>query len=217
MLSYYKCDRLSRAIIFNLQQPARPMGNDTSGIQLINADSSVVFEQVFKANFKNLHSYAMSIVKDESTGEEMVQNVFLKLWEKKEQIDIKQSIAAYLYKAVYYECLNYLKHTKVKAAYNAHAMRTGSEEGNPSDNAALKELQQQIDHALNDLPEQCRTIFQMSRYEELKYRMIADQLGISIKTVEGQMGKALRILRQKLADYLPILLILFVNLKKIFL
>jgi len=193
------------------------MGNDTSGIQLVNADTSVVFEQVFKDNFKNLHSYATSIVKDESTGEEMVQNVFMKLWEKKDQIDIKQSIAAYLYKAVYYECLNYIKHSKVKAAYQVHATRTGGEEENPADNATLKELQRQIDKALNDLPEQCRTIFQMSRYEELKYRMIADQLGISVKTVEGQMGKALRILRQKLADYLPILVILFVNLKKILL
>jgi len=193
------------------------MGNDASGIQLVNADSSVVFEQVFKDNFKNLHAYAMSIVKDESTGEEMVQNVFLKIWEKREQINIHQSVAAYLHKAVYYECLNHIKHTKVKATHQAHAARTGNEQETAADNATLKELQRQIDNALKDLPEQCRTIFQMSRYEELKYRMIADQLGISVKTVEGQMGKALRILRQKLADYLPILVILFVNLKKILL
>ncbi len=75
-----------------------------------------------------------------------------------------------------------------------------------------RELEQKLDIALKELPQQCRTIFQMSRFEELKYREIADQLGLSVKTVENQMGKALRLLRVKLADFLPVVLtLLFTN------
>jgi RNA polymerase sigma-70 factor (ECF subfamily) len=69
-------------------------------------------------------------------------------------------------------------------------------------------LEKHLRDALNELPEQCRTIFQMSRFQELKYREIADELGLSVKTVENQMGKALKILRSRLAEFLPLLVIL---------
>lgn len=187
------------------------MGNDTGGAQTISVDSTVIFEQTFRAHFKALHAYACTILKDEATAEEMVQNVFYKLWEKKEQIQVQQSISAYLYKSVYYECLNYLKHTKVKSAYQAHAAYHQSENDNAADTTSMRELEKKLGEALQDLPEQCRTIFQMSRFEELKYREIAERLNISVKTVENQMGKALRILREKLADFLPLIL-LFLNL-----
>ena len=90
-------------------------------------------------------------------------------------------------------------------------MRAGSDNHIPADQVALKELQQKIDKSINELPEQCRAIFQMSRFEDLKYRDIAAKLGISVKTVENQMGKALRTLRTKLAEFLPVLILLFVN------
>ena len=205
---------MSEAVNFNLRHPILPMGNDTAGIELINPGTAILFEHAFKSHFKSLHAYACSILKEETIAEEMVQNVFFKLWEKKEQIQVNQSVTAYLYRAVYNECLNYLKHNKVKAAHRAHAVYTGREHENTTDPAVVKELELHIDQALNELPEQCRTIFQMSRYEELKYRMIADQLGISVKTVENQMGKALRLLRQKLAGFLPAFLLLFINLLK---
>jgi len=76
----------------------------------------------------------------------------------------------------------------------------------------LKELEAKLQAALNDLPEQCRTIFQMSRFEELRYREIADRLDLSVKTVENQMGKALKILRTKMAEFLTLIL-LFINIK----
>ncbi len=172
-----------------------------------------MFEAVFKEHFKGLHGYACSIVKDETIAEEMVQNVFLKLWERKDQIEIQQSAAAYLYRSVYYESLNYLKHVKVRTAHQARVGHHFNEEQPAVDNAAVKELQQKINDALKELPEQCRTVFQMSRYEELKYKSIADKLGISVKTVENHIGKALRILRSKLADVLPILIVVLMNMK----
>jgi RNA polymerase sigma-70 factor (ECF subfamily) len=76
----------------------------------------------------------------------------------------------------------------------------------PAKKVIAGELEKKIHNALNELPEQCRTIFQMSRFDELKYREIADKLGISVKTVENQMGKALKLLREKLADFLIFIL-----------
>lgn len=185
-----------------------------SAIQVHIADDTVVFERVFKEHFKNLHAYACSILKDRDEAEEMVQNVFYKLWERKEKIRELQSVPAYLYRSVYNECMNYVKHEKVKTAYEAHAIHHGDTMGKAEDTATTKELQERIANALTALPEQCRTIFQMSRFEELKYREIADRMGLSVKTVENQMGKALKILRTKLADYISVVWLLLITLIK---
>jgi RNA polymerase sigma-70 factor (ECF subfamily) len=141
----------------------------------------------------------------------MVQNVFFKLWEKKEQLDIQTSLKAYLYKAVYHESLNYLKHQKVKSVHQAYAMHSTDHISNQAEKRLLHgDFENKLQKAMNDLPEQCRIIFQLSRFEDLKYREIADTLGLSIKTVENQMGKALKILRLKLVEFLPTL-IAFIN------
>jgi RNA polymerase sigma-70 factor (ECF subfamily) len=76
---------------------------------------------------------------------------------------------------------------------------------------SIKELEDRIRMAVNELPEQCRTVFQLSRFEELRYREIANCLGISVKTVENQMGKALKILRSKLVEFLPFTVICLLN------
>jgi RNA polymerase sigma-70 factor, ECF subfamily len=189
--------------------------NDTHFIGLLAKRDESAFETIFKDNFKKLQSYAITIVSDENVAEEMVQNVFFKLWDRVEKINIQSSIAAYLYRAVYNESCNYLKHQKVKQGffnYTKHAMSDISTE-KASKKILVTELEQRIKNALNNLPEQCRTVFQLSRFEELKYQQIADTLGISIKTVEAQMGKALKIMRVKLVDYLP-LVFLFLNVVK---
>jgi RNA polymerase sigma-70 factor (ECF subfamily) len=184
--------------------------NDTQIVDLLAKKDQIVFEQVFKEHFKNLHAYAAAIVRDEPAAEEIVQNVFLKLWDRGGQFSIQSSVAAYLYRAVHNESLNYLKHEKVKQSYIQHAKHSMSDSTREttSKKVLLAELEQKIKTALSELPEQCRTIFQMSRFEELKYQQIADKLGISIKTVEAQMGKALKLLRVKLVDYLPLITLL---------
>ena len=173
------------------------------------------FEALFKANFKGLHAYAATIVTDGDAAEDIVQQTFMKLWERRDTMHEIDSLPAYLYRSVYNASLNYLKHVKVKAAYQqyaTHQMNADAQQNTASSPAAVKELEGRIDAALKDLPEQCRTIFQMSRFEELKYREIADRLGLSVKTIEAQMGKALRILRMKLVDYLPAALLLLLLL-----
>ncbi|WP_245870012.1 RNA polymerase sigma-70 factor [Pedobacter ginsengisoli] len=165
------------------------------------------FEQMFKAHYKELHSYANIMLRDQDIAEEIVQSMFLKFWEKRELLNVQTSIKAYLYKCVYNDSLNYLKHQKVKTKYQdftIHTMNNHHEAA--SSRVELNELEFKLQEALNELPEHCRTIFQMSRFEELKYREIAEQLDLSIKTVENQMGKALKILRLKLADFITLIL-----------
>jgi len=168
-----------------------------------------VFEQVFMQHFKALHGYAFTMLQDEAQAEEMVQNVFLRLWEQRKSLHIQLSLKAYLYRSVYNECMNYIKHQQVKRKYEERtAYQLRNESGQPAERMQLTELEKQLAQALNLLPEKCRTVFQLSRFENLKYQQIADKLGISIKTVENQMGKALRILRLELADYLLLIILL---------
>jgi RNA polymerase sigma-70 factor (ECF subfamily) len=162
-------------------------------------------DQVYTAHYVPLYHYAYTMLDDAELAEEMVQQVFLKLLEKKGPVTIQVSIKSYLYKAVHNECLNHFKHQKVKLAHVAAAsQQLHYHTDTPSGKMQYKELEMRLQDAINALPEQCRTIFQMSRFEDLKYADIALQLGLSIKTVENQMGKALKRLRLQLADYLPV-------------
>lgn len=167
-----------------------------------------LYEQTFKSHFKRLHIYAITIVKDSEVAEEMVQNVFYKLWERNLEVLKDSSINSYLYRAVHNESLNYLKHQQVKQAYQTYAMKQGEEIVPETHSVTYKELVAKLESTMNELPEQCRTVFQMSRFEGLKYREIADKLNVSVKTIEKHMGKALSIMRVQLADHLPTLLIL---------
>lgn len=185
----------------------------TAIVRSLAPRGEAAFEQLFKTHFRGLHAYAITILKDETLGEEIVQNMFYKLWEKRELIEIETSPKAYLYKAVYHDCLNHIKHKKVRSAHAMHVVRHSSGQvENTSGKLLQGELKEHIHAAMNELPEQCRTIFQMSRFEGLKYQEIADEMGLSVKTIENQMGKALRLLRQKLVEFLPIFILSLFNI-----
>ncbi|HEY8388363.1 MAG TPA: RNA polymerase sigma-70 factor [Parasegetibacter sp.] len=185
---------------------------DQETIKLLGERNEKAFERVFKTYYKDLHAYAFTILRDDMAAEEMVQNVFYKIWEKLPSLNFSGSVAAYLYKAVHNESLNYLKHLKVRQAYHTYTtyLRVTGEQAERK--LVLSELESRLSDALNELPEQCRTIFQMSRFEELRYTDIAGRLKISVKTVENQMGKALKRLRHSLADYLPHLILILLNI-----
>jgi RNA polymerase sigma-70 factor (ECF subfamily) len=174
------------------------------------------FEQVFRAYFKSLHVYACTLLREPVAAEEMVQTVFVRLWEKRMDLEIREKLSSYLYRAVHNESMNYLKHLKRRSTYQSYAMRqqTHTRNTDASGKLSLRELEGRLQKALNELPEQCRTVFQLSRFEELRYKEIADKLGISVKTVENQMGKALKLMRLKLLDWLPFLLLLIPHLLK---
>ena len=183
-------------------------------LKLLSGDIST-YESVYKTFFKPLYVYAYSILKDEIQAEEVVQNIFLKLWERKEKIQIESSLKAYLYKSVYNDSLNYLKHLKVKSTYENHAIQVmkNTHSISASNQMMYKTLEVELRNALNALPEQCRTVFQLSRYEDLKYREIATHLSISEKTVENHMSKALKLLRLKLAEYIVTVVVWIIYFK----
>jgi RNA polymerase sigma-70 factor (ECF subfamily) len=166
-----------------------------------------VFEKLFIDWYGPLHAYASSVIRDETLAGEAVQAVFCRLWERREQLLVQSSMKAYLYGCVYHECVNWMRREKSRRAYRTGLLArlgalAGREPGNASDKVEAGELEARFQRALDELPKQCRAIFQLSRFSELKYREIAEQLGISVKTVEAQMGKALKLLRRQLADFL---------------
>lgn len=164
------------------------------------------FERLFRTLYASLCGYAYTFLKDDADGEEVVQTVFLTLWEKRGSLDITVSLKAYLYRAVHNHCLNRLKHLRIREGHAEFVLAT-TEPGYDSATAQLigTELEVRVEAAIAQLPAQCQLIFRMSRFEELRYQEIADELNLSVKTVENQIGKALKILRVELADYLPLL------------
>ncbi len=177
------------------------------------ADNEAVFEILYKKYFRELHAYAFTFSKDWDVAEEIVQTTFMKLWEKNETIEVGASIKSYLYMSVYHSSLNYLRGQKVQQQYEtktAHLMKDQSHDA--TQKLAMNELEIFLQKALSKLPEKCRAIFHLSRFEELKYQEIADQLNISIKTVETHMGKALRILRKEMKEFLPIIALSLFNM-----
>lgn len=169
------------------------------------ADKEKKFEEVFRSHYKELHHYVFKILQDADLAEELVQQVFLRLWEKDWELEIHTSLRAYLYKSVYHSSLNVLKRDKVKRRYEDYRVHQPAmhDYADQSD-AALK---QDLNKALGCMPEKSRLVFELSRFQELKYQEIADMLELSIKTVEGHMTKALRHLRVHLVDYLTVLLL----------
>lgn len=172
-----------------------------------NGDQKI-YEVIFRAYYKVLCRYANGIVNDPDDAEELVQQVFVAIWEKRSEFKIEVSIKSYLYRAVHNRCLNYIAQSKVRTMYANEKINDGIPVEHPVANLRQKELQERIRVALLKLPEQCRIVFKLSRFEELKYSEIASHLGISIKTVENQMGKALRIMREELKEYLPFIIVL---------
>ncbi|MCW5923199.1 MAG: RNA polymerase sigma-70 factor [Saprospiraceae bacterium] len=168
---------------------------------LRNGDESA-FDAVFRRWYEPLCQYACRMTdSDIDEAEDIVQQVFVKIWEQRERLAIEWSLKAYLYKTVHNAALNRIRASQTRSKYlDFNAAQLDNKQALPDDHAS--ELGEHLQKALDLLPPQCRHIFELSRFEELKYREIADHLGISIKTVETQMGKALRILRLQLADYL---------------
>lgn len=181
---------------------------DSEILLAIRQGNERVYETIFRKHYQALCNYACGILKDIDDSEEVVQSIFLKLWEQREGIEINVSLKSYLYRAVHNTCLNRIKHLKIQETYRQYVGDYLEETFDSATEIMDKvELENRIENALEKLPEQCKIIFKMSRFEELKYQEIANKLGLSIKTIENQIGKALRIMRMELSDYLPVVLL----------
>ncbi len=164
--------------------------------RLIAVDA-IKFESLFRQWYGPLCRYAFRLLEDKLAAEDIVQEVFIKVWDKREILEIEAE-KAYLFRAVYHAALNQIKADKTKQQVSELEGREIPAFGSPEDGLHLEETEKKLALGLEALPGGCREVFKLSRFEELSYKEIAEVLNISIKTVEAQMGKALKVLRQHL-------------------
>ena len=171
------------------------------------------FEVLFRTYYPPLCAFARKYISDVDEVKDIIHQVFVSLWQRRDEIDTDTPLKSYLFTGVHNRCLNYIRDRKKIVQYD-----------NPQDVDELREYLQSHDHleseetlakinnALDELPEKCREIFMMNRFDNLKYREIAEKLNISVKTVETQMSRALKTLREKLSDLIMGLIIFLLNL-----
>lgn len=160
------------------------------------------FEKLFHRFYNGLCGYAETIVHKEEVAEEVVQDVFYNIWKNREVMQINRSWQSYLYRSVHNNAVMYLRKQKREQLFGDEALTDpGSDNADPELLMQRDELSDLISRTLEGLPERAREIFLMNREEGLKYREIAEALSISVKTVESNMGKALKALRKNLEKY----------------
>lgn len=170
------------------------------------------FRQIFQRYYQPLVHLGLQYLEDEAEAKEVVQDAFLKLWEIHKGMPSDSNLKNFLFTLVKNRCLNVLNrrqlllkhHEKIQNLELYFQVQSLSKIN--SDYLELEELREKIEIAIAKLPPNCRQVFEMSRFEDLKNREIAEKLGISQKTVEAHLTRALKILREELKDYLPIIL-----------
>lgn len=158
------------------------------------------YEQMFRTYFAPLCYFAGKYISDRDTCKEIVHKVFISIWENRENFDFEKPAKSYLHTAVYNRCMNFIRdHKKTESTDNEIILNMGEDDAS---NMQSAELEARIWEAIDSLPEKCREVFILNRFEEKKYSEIAMHLDISVKTVETQISKALKVLREHLKDYI---------------
>jgi RNA polymerase sigma-70 factor, ECF subfamily len=188
------------------------MGNDEVLFTQVKNNDAKAFEHLFKTYYASLSHYACAYVHDQDEAEEIVQDIFVKIWEKKEEITIVTSLKSYLYQAVKNKCLNYIRNKKTQHTHLTIIDRPEFENPQTIGEINASELNDKLYEALEELPPKCKQIFQMSRLDGMKHKEIADKLELKVKTIENQIGIALKILRSHLTEFLHSLVFLLINL-----
>ena len=169
-----------------------------------NTTNIAHLEKLFKGHYKSLCNVAFNIVNDRAAAEDVVQDVFLKIWKKREELSINTSLKGYMFRSTINTALNHIENRKRNFPFHNEINEEilgGTEKA--EDQLMEMELKEKLTQSINRLPVKCKQIFILSRFEGLKYAEIAEKQNISVKTVENQMGKALRRLRRYLHAYIP--------------
>ncbi|MDF1559763.1 MAG: RNA polymerase sigma-70 factor [Bacteroidales bacterium] len=177
------------------------MKNDGEIIRRIRNGDKQEFEKLFRSSYVSLVRYAKTLLRDYDTAEEIVQELFFRLWQDREKLNIESSLNGYLFRSAHNRSLHYIEHQQVVSRHAGEVAAVTLNASEPVTEAIYySELQERITVVLERLPERCRMIFRMSRFEGLKYNEIAEKLSVNVKTVEADMGKALREFRKALAE-----------------
>jgi RNA polymerase sigma-70 factor (ECF subfamily) len=183
---------------------------DKDLLERIQQDDKKALEILFKTYYSPLCRFAKTILKNAEQAEDVVQEVFLKIWDKRNSIEPNPSFKAYLYMAVRNHSLNLLKLNERKYWLDDEMENDAIFSNNEVQaNLEAKELNQRINEAIESLPEKCKLTFKLSRFENLSYKEIAEAMNLSVKTVENQMGKALALLRKEVVPFLGLLVVCY--------
>ena len=177
------------------------MSIDSDIIGRIRQGDKQEFEKLFRSSYVSLVRYAKTILKDHDTAEEIVQDLFFRLWQDRVNLTIESSLNGYLFRSVHNRSLHFIEHQTVVDRHAGEIAASADQTAEPVTEAIYySELQSKVAKVLEQLPERCSVIFRMSRFEGLKYNEIAEKLSVSLKTVEANMGKALKEFRKALAE-----------------
>lgn len=172
-------------------------------LELSDTDS---FDRLFRQYYKSLVLYAGTIIQDQKTCEDIVQNTFLKLWVAREIINIDISVRSFLIQSVRNRCIDEIRHNKIASDHITFSMKHDIGISNSTEDYVLySELNENIESAINKLPTEEKIAFKMSRFDNMKYKDIAKALNVSQRTVEVRISKALKTLASLLRDCLPII------------
>jgi RNA polymerase sigma-70 factor (ECF subfamily) len=181
---------------------------DFKYVKGIRSNDPAAFASLFRKYYEQLFYFALRFLKDSQTAENIVQDVFVKLWEKREEWHVQSSVKAYLYTAVKNRSLNYIKREKSMVSVEEVSVNQMDEIPSPEESLIENEIMEAVQGAIEKLPQQCRCVYQMKRYDGMTYSEIAEILNVSINTVKTQMKRALKSLHKNLA-YLYSLLWIF--------
>lgn len=200
-----KEESLSNYMIVDHLQPS-----DKEMIARMVNNEVEAYESLFHRFYTPLCQFILKYVGDETLAEEIVQETFIHFWEKRDTLNIHSSLKSYLYTSAKNNALNYLKSQYARQGFQRDFFDKEEIPINTTQESILfDELQVLVQKAIKRLPERCRTVYLLSRNSGLSYQEIADELGISVKTVEAQMGLALKRLREYLNFHWEILAVLF--------
>lgn len=174
---------------------------DKEILGLLKTDGEKAMEVIYNEYYTYLCHATFRILNDSVSAEDIVQDVLMEIWKKKEVLNVNISLKAYLRRASINKALNHLRTKKFKFDDDDSIKETFIGTDDSHEMVEYTELSNVITQTIESLPEKCRLVFNMSRFEQMSYAEIADSLGISTKTVENQISKALRILRLSVKEY----------------
>jgi len=185
------------------------MENDNYWLIQMSKDDNNAFSVIFRKYYRDLVLFGGSYLANKEMCEDIVQNVFLRLWDNRKDIVIETSLKSFLLKAVQNACLDELRHEKIIRTHETYTKTFGNTDDIDTVNYILySDLHEKLMLSLEKLPGTYREVFEMNRFEGLKYKDIAKKLNVSERTVEVRIGKALALLRKYLKDFLVVFFIL---------
>jgi len=175
---------------------------DIQLIEKIRVGDYIAFRFLFERYYIPLCNYASGFFKNDFLKEDVVQEIFTKIWEDRKKIQIAESVKSYLYMSVRNKSLNRIKSESIRQEYTGNFFRNAETQISEAE-LEQEEFKNYLFRCIGKLPPRCKDVFEKSRFEEMKQEKIADSLGISLKTVKAQIGKALRLIRECLQFSYP--------------